>query len=182
MKKPTARNAFADAARARNMAQFARAFVDEFEGDAGRFAARWIGFNSLYDVWSGQSERERFTHAIKHGLTDEQAHHILECCAADMTYLASLPPGNMRHERTAGRFREQARRDMAAALDGRLRPTDRLASLVAVVYQVRCNLFHGAKNPKLVRSRRLLVIGAHITELVLNRLAENAETAAEVIV
>ena len=167
--------AFANSERAKNAARLARAIIGEFGPDAQQFAASWIGFNALYKLASGDYERARFTNAIEEGLTDVQALHILETCVWDVSYLVHLPPGNMRHRHDVQHFREQSERDLATALDNELAPARRLVGLVSAVYQVRCNLFHGAKNPAAPRSRQLFKIGAKITKLVVDALATNAE-------
>lgn len=167
----------AEIAARRRAAELARTILDDLGTNAHEFTKSWIGFNALYNEFAGRTERSRFTEAILTGLTEAQATWILECCTEEVIFLLRLPPGNMRYQADDGRFRERAKRDMASAADSKIAPTKRLAHLVSAVYQIRCNLFHGNKNPVRLRSRRLLAAGTRITENVVHALIENVEAA-----
>lgn len=115
-----------------------------------------MGFNAFYNYFEANSERERLMAAITQGMSDEQAESVLTGCQSATEYLAALPPGDMRRDPSHSGFRTRAVADMRAARDYQLPTRKRLAYLVAAVYQVRCNLFHGHKDPRLKRDSELI--------------------------
>jgi hypothetical protein len=158
---------------ARRKIELASLLLEEIGPEAKAFTQRWIGFNALYDQYSGRTERQRFTNAIETGLTEKQAADILYSSVEEVEILLRRPPGDMRRAHTI-HFRERAMQDLAASRDPKLDARSRLAHLVSAVYQIRCNWFHGEKNPKHPRSRKLLEVGTRITDKVVRALIETA--------
>jgi len=144
---------------------------------ADQFAKRWAGFNAIYNAFSG-AERERLMAAVASGLTEKQARGILLSVAEAIAYFAELPPGDLRRAPTDERFRARTRADMRAVEDTSLSATTRLAHLLSVVYQVRCNLVHGGKNAADPRSARLINDGELIVRQVFDRLIANASAGS----
>lgn len=136
------------------------------------FIRHWIGYNALYNAFPG-SERERLMACIEAGITDEQAAFLLSSLNDELRFYASLPPGNMRLGATHPEFRRRATLDMRFAEDQTLHPTRRLAHLMAAVYQVRCNLFHGQKRPQDSRSQELISKGERIVRETIDVLVRN---------
>lgn len=76
----------------------------------------------------------------------------------------------MRFRDNPARFRTRAEDDMRIVMDASSLPSLRLAHLIAVVYQIRCNLFHGQKNPADFRRHKLIRSGDRILDGLLNAL------------
>lgn len=126
----------------------------------------WITFNALY-AKTGPERRDLMDFIQKY-ISDDQARTILNDRAEDLAYYASLPPGDMRLGPQHSSFRERTTHDLRVASDEAAAPSLRLAHLLAAVYQVRCNLFHGRKELNDLRSQRLVDAGYRIVELVLH--------------
>lgn len=149
--------------------------IIKFLGATGEsFSRNWIAFNAFYNAGIGQSERDRLMFTIENGMTDGQAAMILDMCNVELHFLAGLPPGDMRRRPDDPDFRRRATLDLQDAMNTSLSSRTRLAHLVAAIYQVRCNLFHGAKNPKLPRSQELIIASNKIIINVLDVLVDNA--------
>jgi hypothetical protein len=147
--------------------------LESWNGVADRFARQWAGFNAIYNAFSG-SERGRLMKAIESGLTIEQAQAILNTAAASIKFFTALPPGDMRVASSDRRFRARTEEDMRAVNDATLSPSARLAYLLSVVYQIRCNLLHGEKNVADARDERLVREGEVIVATAVEALIANA--------
>lgn len=136
------------------------------------FFARWVAFNAVYGSFHRDTERDQLILCITEAVQTEQAQALLDRLPEEIAFLAHLPPGDMRPHIPPARFRSRAAADMAIVADPTRPSAERLARLVAVVYQVRCNLFHGRKNlgPAYPRNRELLEIGDRILRAVLDEL------------
>lgn len=148
-------------------AERALAVLAGWNASADAFTRQWAGFNALYGAFSG-NERERLMAAVGSGTTSRQAERILEMSRETIGYFADQPPGDMRFAPTSAKFRARACEDMRAAQNDDLTPADRLSHLLSAVYQVRCNLIHGAKDMADSRDERLVREG----EIVVRRLVE----------
>lgn len=142
---------------------------------AQEFIGRWIGFNTIYRVHPGATERDRLMECVRGMLTGLDAGRILSELDPAIAYLGSRPPGNMRYRASDPEFRARTSKDMGVAQDASRPAVERLAHLIAVVYQIRCNLFHGQKGLASSRDRRLVRIGDEI----LGRVLEVAIGAAK---
>jgi hypothetical protein len=138
---------------------------------------QWMGFSAFYNHFEGNAERERLMAVKTHSMSDEQAKRVLDDCRSAIEYLAAFPPGDMRRDSSHPAFYRRAKEDMRAVLDDRLSTRKQLAHLVAVVYQVRCNLFHGEKDPRNERDSKLIGASDTIMESVMDRLLLNARAA-----
>lgn len=116
----------------------------------------WMAFNAIYGGEPDDRERDRVMSAVRRFVTEPRATRILQQCAEAIERIAALPPGDMRRDRDDPRFREQSRRCIAMyrALKGR--PIERLSGVAGMLYQVRCNLVHGSKDPEDERDRMLV--------------------------
>lgn len=138
------------------------------------FSQNWRAFNAFYNNYAG-TQRKRLTKCICDSISDDDAKHVLQDLNLEIDFYASLPPGNMEYSSGDARFRRITSEDMAKALDQSVPPRERLAHLMCAVYQVRCNLFHGSKNPRVIRSRKLIAYGAKIVAAVVYELLKNVE-------
>lgn len=126
----------------------------------------WITFNALYAETG--PERADLMAFIESHVSDDDAIAILRARANDVKYYASLPPGNMRLGPQHSAYRARAAHDLSFVTNESVRPAIRLAHLLAAVYQVRCNLFHGRKDVQDPRSRALVDAGYRIVNDVLS--------------
>ncbi len=158
-------------------AQRALAIIEDLSSYGQSFVRRWMGFNAFYNHFEANSERDRLMAAITQGMSDKQAESVFANCQSATKYLAALPLGDMRRDSSHAAFRKRAVADMRAAHDDRLSSRKTLAHLVATVYQVRCNLFHSHKDPRLKRDSELIAAGDSIMRAVMDHLLVNARAA-----
>jgi len=152
------------------VAHTAGAFAEAARHDTQRFMGRWIAFNALYRGYFNGSEREQLMACVRDCVPDAVAETILSHLRQEIDFLRSLPPGDMRFWSDPKRFRVRSITDMAVVSDATRAAGERLAHLVAVVYQVRCNLFHGEKNPAHLRDHELIRSGDRVLEVLLGEL------------
>lgn len=147
----------------------AGAFEEAARHNAHRFIGRWIAFNAVFKEYFSGSERGSLMACIQNSIPNGVADAVLDSLQPEITFLANLPPGDMRF-RGDPRFRVRSTDDMRIVCDISRMPIERLAHLVAVVYQVRCNLFHGEKNPTHLRDHQLIGAGDRILGALLHAL------------
>jgi hypothetical protein len=94
----------------------------------------------------------------------------LDSLAPEIRFYATLPPGDMRLIGHPARFRARTTADLQVVVDASRSASERLAHLLAVVYQVRCNLFHGQKNPADFRSHQLIRAGHRVLSALLDEV------------
>ena len=76
------------------------------------------------------------------------------------------------------RFRKRSTIDLEVVKNTDREPIERLARLMSVVYQIRCNLVHGSKDPDNVRDRSLVSSSQEVLERVLAVMLSNLEAAS----
>lgn len=138
-----------------------------------RFATRWMAFNTLYNYVTGATERDRVMQVILAYVETTTAAELLRVLDCQVTALASLPPGDSRLQPEDPKFRARSTADMQIMMDQTAPAPQRLARLLAVVYQVRCNLLHGTKDPEVRRDRDLVTWCLQILEVVLPELIQD---------
>lgn len=77
--------------------------------------------------------------------------------------LSRHPPGDMRKDSSDPEFKAHTERCAADYRDHTKASYERLAGLMGVIYQVRCNLLHGDKDPD--DARDFLLVDSSITVL-----------------
>ena len=154
-------------------AERAVSILRSWNGVADRFTKQWAGFNAIYNAFAGP-ERDRLMEAIESGLTTEQAEAILDAAGESIRYFIALPPGNMRLAPSDRRFRARASEDLRAVGDAALGAPTRVAYLLSVIYQIRCNLLHGEKDVSDPRDERLVREGEVIVATAVEALIANA--------
>jgi hypothetical protein len=120
------------------------------------FTSLWIALNTLYGGEADARERARLMGAVRRYVSVQDARHILQRNAAAISKLIDLPPGDMRLERWNPRFRAASARCVRRYTSRSETPRGRLAGAAGVLYQVRCNLIHGSKDPSNPRDRMLV--------------------------
>lgn len=124
--------------------------------DWNEFSNLWMAFNAIYGGEPDRKERSRVIATIRKNMTDRQALAVLRNVTRSVDRLLAVPPGNMMIELEDPYFRAASQRYAAIYRNKKESPINRLAAVAAVLYQVRCNLLHGAKDPELERDRMLV--------------------------
>ena len=142
-----------------------------------QFVVTWAGFNTLYNSVHGGSECWRAMQMIKLYVPYRTAERLLNQLSGPISYFAPEAPGNMQLSHSHPAFRQKTNAALRKVKNPRLKPVERLAYLISVVYQVRCNLLHGDKDPYETRDRALvanslIVLDAVVPEIINSILHE----------
>lgn len=146
--------------------------------DWKEFGSLWMAFNSIYGGEPDRKERSRVTSAIRRYTTDKAAWRVLRQCRASVDRILEIPPGNMLLDRYGPKFRAASRRFAAMYRNPKETPRGRLAAVGAVLYQVRCNLIHGSKDPSIERDRMLVRESLSILKALLPELEAGIDASA----
>jgi hypothetical protein len=84
---------------------------------------------------------------IRRSLSPEVAGLLLTELAQAIERISAIPPGDLRRDRDDPQFRAATTRCVNTYRDAAQSPQDRFATVGGVIYQVRCSLMHGAKDP-----------------------------------
>lgn len=145
--------------------------------DAQSFICKWIGFAAFYEIFDGNDERTKLMNAVSEGLSEDAARGIIQNHHDEIDYLMALPPGDLRYSYENPRFRKQTEQDIYRATNQEEPLQKRVGFLIAVIYQVRNNLIHGAKDPSTLRSIRLFEIADQIMGSIIEALVSEANAA-----
>jgi hypothetical protein len=124
----------------------------------------WTAFNAMYGGEPDARERARVMNAVRQYVSAKDARNILARNKAAIAELVALPPSDMRRERWDPRFRAATQRCVNRYNSPTQSPADRLAAVSGILYQVRCNLVHGSKDPDNTRDRMLVRASLQILE------------------
>ena len=141
------------------------------------FLRLWAAFNCLYGEEANGNERERVMQVVRRYLDNPRAETLIVQTSAAALEIIETPPGDMRKDASDPRFREQTERCAAAYRDHIKPANERLAGLLGVIYQVRCNLLHGDKDPDDVRDMNLVRNSSAVLQAVIPAV-ENGITGA----
>ena len=137
------------------------------------FPRYWMAFNALYNAVAKDGEPEAM--AVERVINfffdpnaaDECVKAIGDAAIAELT---AVPPGDDRLSPRDPKYRKKTT-DLATRIHGSGDSVERLAALMAIVYQVRCNLLHGSKDPAVMRDQELVTTCTPVMEIVVSRLA-----------
>ena len=135
------------------------------------FATHWSAFNAVYGGEPDKKERARVMTCIRRHFNESAALRTLRAVTKPIDKILALPPGNMLLEVWNPAFRAASQRCAALYRNRRESAVGRLAAVGGVLYQVRCNLLHGSKDPNSPRDRMLV----HESLLVLRVLVPALE-------
>lgn len=124
--------------------------------DWREFGSLWMAFNAIYGGEPDRKERSRVMSVIRRYITQSAARRVLRECRSSVDRILDVPPGNMQLDALDPSFRAASRRCAAIYRNPRETPRGRLAAVGGVLYQVRCNLVHGTKDPSIERDRVLV--------------------------
>jgi hypothetical protein len=136
------------------------------------FPRYWMAFNALYNAV--REERDPEAAAVEKVIRLFFDRHSAEACLRrihprHIADLVTAPPGDDRLDPTDPKYRAKATVSVEI-LNSSDDPTERLAALMAIVYQVRCNLLHGSKDPEVIRDQDLVTTCTPILEVVVSKL------------
>lgn len=137
-------------------AQLARRIRTASPADWREFSQLWMAFNAVYGGEPDKRERSRVMACIRRTFSGRSALRVLRVVTRSTDRILEIPPGNMLLDRGDPSFRAASQRCAALYRDKAQSAIGRLAAVGGVVYQVRCNLIHGAKDPDNARDRMLV--------------------------
>lgn len=147
-----------------------------------KFMAIWLAFNFLYAEYNSinpnkncQSEREAIeNYCTKRKAIIEKA-DIFNNFSGEVAVLTEKPVTSLNKissssKRTNGNDKDWSLINQNGATDINSDDFARFQSLIQIIYTVRCNLFHGAKNPANERDYNLVYASARIIEFLVGEL------------
>jgi hypothetical protein len=141
--------------------------------DWGKFSELWMAFNAMYGGETDTRERSRVMSCIRRNMSERAAVRVLRRSTKSVGRILAIPPANLLLNRWDPKFRAASQRCAALYRNKDETGVGRLAGVAGLLYQVRCNLLHGSKDPRNERDRML------VTEslTVLNALLPELEAA-----
>lgn len=136
-------------------------------GDWSEFANLWMAFNAMYGGEPDRRERSRVMACIRRLFTQASALRVLRSVSKSIDRILATPPGDLRLNTYDPHFRAASRRCAAIYRNPKESAVARLAAVGGVLYQVRCNLIHGEKDPQVERDRMLVRESVAVLELLI---------------
>lgn len=140
--------------------------------DWREFTVLWMAFNAIYGGEPDRNERSRVMRCIRSTFSERAALRVLRSVSRSVDRLLEVPPGDMRIDRNDPRFRAATRRCAGLYRDLRETAVGRLAAVGGLIYQVRCNLMHGAKDPGSPRDRMLVAESLAVLRILVPAIEE----------
>ncbi|MGL5486860.1 MAG: hypothetical protein ACRDC6_11305 [Shewanella sp.] len=112
------------------------------------FTDAWRGFNNLFYIEPGHTERDKINSYLSTKVNEKVAQELIEGHKTEIEYLVSQPVIDMR-----GNGRNTAESINEFNISGS--NLEKLQALFKIIYQVRCNLEHGQKSPTRERDIKL---------------------------
>lgn len=128
----------------------------------GEFSTLWMAFNAIYRGDPDPRERYRVMSTIRRLVNHREARRLLRDRRLAIERIVAIPPGNLQLDRYDPKLRRASQRCAAIYRDPQEAAPTRLAGVGGVLYQVRCNLVHGGKDPDVRRDRMLVAESLHI--------------------
>lgn len=151
-------------------AQLAARIRTSSPADWKEFSSHWSAFNAIYGGEPDRKERSRVMASIRRSLSDRAAVGVLRKSRSAIDRILETPPGNMLLDRLHPNFRAASIRFKAIYRNPREKPLGRLAAVGGLLYQVRCNLLHGSKDPHVARDNMLVRESVAILKILLPEL------------
>lgn len=120
------------------------------------FSGLWMAFNSIYGGEPDRRERTRVMSCIRRNFSERAALRVLRSVTKSIDWVLEIPPGNLLLNRWDPSFRAASQRLAALYRNKSESAVGRLAAVGGVLYQIRCNLIHGGKDPNSDRDRMLV--------------------------
>ncbi len=140
------------------------------------FCILWMAFNAIYRGQPDSKERARVVSAIRNGISKHKAKVILQAVEHAINRIVQLPPGNMIMDEWDPKFRAASRKYKRIYGNKSEDPVSRLAAVAAILYQVRCNLIHGSKDPTNARDRMLIKESMRVLRAIMEAFLDRDAT------
>ena len=124
--------------------------------DWNQFSQLWMAFNAIYGGEPDNRERSRVMSCIRRAMSDRSALRVLRAVTKSVDRILEVPPANLMLNRWDPKFRAASQRCAALYRNKSESAVGRLAAVGGVLYQIRCNLIHGSKDPNNERDRMLV--------------------------
>ncbi|MCW7536738.1 hypothetical protein OOT46_02570 [Aquabacterium sp. A7-Y] len=154
-------------------AEMARRIRTQSPAEWNIFSQLWMAFNAIYGGEPDLKERARVMASIRSNISEQTAARLLRGVAESVERILQVPPGDMRLDRQHPNFRANSKRYARRYRDASETAVNRLAAVGAVLYQIRCNLLHGSKDP--FNDRDLMLV--HESVAVLEALVPALEAS-----
>ena len=155
-------------------AQLSRRLRTVFPAEWSRFTTLWLAFNAMYGGEPDRLERTRVKSTIRKRISEARAKRIQSQTDVAIERLLAIPPGSMLLGQWNPHFR-RASQSLARVYHGRSKTSvSKLAAVAGILYQVRCNLLHGEKDPQVMRDRMLVRESVRILDILLPELEGNS--------
>lgn len=141
------------------------------------FSRLWMAFNAIYGGENDANERRRVMQCIRRYFTVGAARAVLRAVTQSTDRILDVPPGNLLMNVWDPRFRAASQRYAAVYRDRAETATSRLAAVAAILYQVRCNLLHGSKDPYIDRDMMLVRESVVVLRVLVPALEKAARAA-----
>jgi hypothetical protein len=136
-----------------------------------------MAFNSLYGGEPDHRERSRVMACIRKCLSERGALRVLRGVTKSVEPILEVPPGNMLLNRRDPNFRAASQRCAALYRNKSETALGRLAAVGGILYQIRCNLIHGSKDPDNERDRMLVRESVAVLKILVPELEKSLAEA-----
>lgn len=120
------------------------------------FSNLWMAFNAIYGGEPDARERSRVMMCIRRNFSDRHSLRVLRAVTKSIDRILEIPPANLLLNMYDPKFRAASQRCAAMYRNKGESSVGRLAAVGGVLYQIRCNLIHGSKDPDNKRDRMLV--------------------------
>lgn len=152
-------------------AQLSRRLRGQFPPEWTRFTQLWLAFNAVYGGEPDPKERARVKGAIRYHVSESSARAILKRSDVAVGRILAIPPGDMRIDQWDPNFRRASREQARIYRNRSQTAVSKLAAVGGILYQVRCNLLHGSKDPFDRRDQMLVRESVRVLELLVPEMA-----------
>jgi hypothetical protein len=155
-------------------AQVAYRWMHAPDGTWVTFALYWMAFNALYNTVHQEGDPE--SDAVENVITTFFDSGRAKACweqidSRHIDELIKIPPGDARFDSCDPRHRKKTT-ELAQLLKATPSPVVRIATLMRIIYQVRCNLLHGSKDPAVLRDQELVSACTPMLKIVVAHLQD----------
>lgn len=135
-----------------------------------RFLAHWMAFNWLYSNFPGDDERSKIESFLN---------HYYSCIEANTDFNNPIYKPFFCKEVIDMKYKNSywSKKNFQTLINPHQPMKDRINALFMTMYQVRCNLFHGQKNPESSRDRELVESTAIILEHYIGAIKAKKESS-----
>jgi hypothetical protein len=122
-----------------------------------------MAFNAIYGGEPDRRERSRVMASVRRQFNETAAKRVLRASRTHVDQILTIPPANLLLNVWDPRFRAASQRLTAMYRNKGESAAGRLAAVAGILYQIRCNLMHGSKDPN--NQRDTLLVSASVAIL-----------------